>query len=101
MRLQHTKDSENEADNYAFETLTQLNYYPLALGIAFEKLEKDMHYAKKGTFVRDYFKSHPSADIRTENWLEVGRRYIKKHSETEKILPKKEPWAMLKKLLPS
>lgn len=97
LRLQHSKYSENEADNYAFETLTQLNYCPLALGTSFEKLEKIDTSSKNGKLLSDYFKSHPSSNIRSENWLEVGKRYIKNHPERN-IKPNIERWRKLKKL---
>ncbi|MCX7343950.1 MAG: M48 family metalloprotease [Proteobacteria bacterium] len=96
LRIQHSKYSENEADNYAFETLTQLNYCPLALGTSFEKLEKIDECSKKGKLLSDYFKSHPSSNIRSENWLEVGKRYIKNHPKAD-VSPNTEHWSVLKK----
>ena len=96
LRIQHSKYSENEADNYAFETLIQLNYCPLALGTSFEKLEKIDECSKKGKLLSDYFKSHPSSNIRSENWLEVGKRYIKNHPKAD-VSPNTEHWSVLKK----
>lgn len=100
LRIQHSKYSENEADNYAFETLTQLNYCPLALGTSFEKLEKIDECSKNGKLFSDYFRSHPSSNIRSENWLEVGKRYIKNHPKAC-VRVNTEHWSVLKKRIRS
>lgn len=83
MRLTHSKYCEDEADNYAFETLIQLGYNVTALGSSFLKIESKGKSHKKSNILMDYLSSHPWMDIRAKKWIEVGSN--KKYPHIEAI----------------
>lgn len=79
--VRHTfsKFQENEADQFGFNTLLGLSYDPSGMGQSFALLLKKSPGAKNQPLnpVNDYFKTHPSLNIRAENWLEKAKRWKK------------------------
>lgn len=73
-----SKTQEHEADQYGFDLLLRMKYDPEALGLLFSKLWEEK--AQKNILI-DFFRTHPSTKIRSENWLEKGRKkkYLNKN----------------------
>ncbi len=79
LKHSYSKYQENEADQYAFETMIGMHYNPLALSAAFEKLEEHSQKGKsKGGsgILNDYLQTHPSLDIRIDHWKQIAHRYL-------------------------
>lgn len=81
-RMNFSKTQEAESDQYGFETLISLNYAPEGMGQAFEQLFKSYPYESKGILI-DYFKTHPSTQIRAENWAQTAIRWRNRHPNTK------------------
>ena len=78
LRHSYRKYEENEADQYAFETLVSMGYNPLALSSSFEKLQhasQPNHSPRHGTILTDYLQSHPSLKIRIDHWKQKALEY--------------------------
>lgn len=80
MSIAYSKYAEDEADQYAFETLIRLGYSPFALSATFKKLYSlNENNKSKSNILIDFFKTHPSLPIRIENWHEAAVRFSKLH----------------------
>lgn len=79
MLLNHTfsKFQENEADRFGFETLIALQYDSSAMGMAFTRMQQQYSQTNNNTLnpIKDYFMTHPSLNIRAENWTEKAKRW--------------------------
>lgn len=81
-RMNFSKTQEAESDQYGFETLISLSYAPEGMGQSFEQLFKTYPYETKGILI-DYFKTHPSTQIRAENWMQTAQRWRNRHPNTK------------------
>ncbi len=96
--MNHTfsKFQENESDRFGFETLIAKQYDPSALGEAFSlMLMKYPTDEQGGNIIKDYVATHPSLNIRAENWLEKANRYKQQHP-TQKYYVGKENYQLKK-----
>jgi predicted Zn-dependent protease len=86
LRHSYGKYEENEADQYAFETLIAMDYNPLALSSSFNKLLKidNLEDLKKNkSIIADYFQSHPSLNMRADQWEKLAKQYMEmNHKQT-------------------
>lgn len=80
VRLHFSKTQEIESDQFGFELLTRMLYYPLGMSEAFGHLQH-AHGGRPSDRdpFRDYIESHPPVALRIENYREVGQRWLASH----------------------
>lgn len=79
LHLSFSKFQETESDRYGFETTVSMGYDPHGMGRAHGQLLKTFGKSYSGGLLGDYFKTHPSSQIREENWREKAIRWYNLH----------------------
>ncbi|NJD31165.1 MAG: peptidase M48 [Gammaproteobacteria bacterium] len=87
----YSKTMEHEADEYAFELLTNSRYDPRGEAAAFQSLEQ--YVAARGDRtpqqanpLRDYFTSHPPLEIRANEFGQRAHAWWSRHAEQRRYV---------------
>ena len=77
-KITFSKTQENEADEYAFQLLTEHGYTPYGVADAFNKLLQ-VSYKKQINHFDEFFASHPHTEIRMEKFRSKAKQWASHH----------------------
>ena len=94
LRHSYSKTMEHEADEYAFELLTNSRYDPRGVGHAFDSLEAYLE-TRGGRMpmhaipLRDYFSSHPPLPVRADEFTQRADAWWRRHRDERRYVGRK------------